>query len=58
MKESPLKWVLIFSEGLLSFFYASDIDEPKMRQNDLCLVLLQVPKCFVPVQIFRASPKI
>ena len=35
MKESPLKWVLIFSEGLFSFFYASDIDEPKMRQNDL-----------------------
>ena len=37
MKESPLKWVLIFSEGLFSFFYASgfsqDIDEPKMRQN-------------------------
>ena len=24
----------------------------------LCLVLLQVPKCFVPVQIFWASPKI
>ena len=23
-----------------------------------CLVLLQVPKCFVPVQIFWASPKI
>ena len=23
----------------------------------LCLVLLQVPKCFVPVQIFWASPK-
>ena len=22
------------------------------RPNDLCLVLLQVPKCFVPVQIF------
>ena len=25
---------------------------------NLCLVLLQVPKCFVPVQIFWASPKI
>ena len=24
----------------------------------LCLVLLQVPKCFVPVQMFWASPKI
>ena len=24
----------------------------------LCLVLLQVPKCFVPIQIFWASPKI
>ena len=24
----------------------------------LCLVLLQVPKCFVPVQIFWVSPKI
>ena len=30
------------------------------KQKDdlhLCLVLLQVPKCFVPVQIFWASPK-
>ena len=26
--------------------------------NDFCLVLLQVPKCFVPVQIFWASPKL
>ena len=25
---------------------------------EYCLVLLQVPKCFVPVQIFWASPKI
>ena len=25
---------------------------------DLCLVLLQVPKCFVPVQIFCVVPKI
>ena len=26
--------------------------------TDLCLVLLQVPKCFLPVQIFWASPEI
>ena len=29
---------------------------PVFFLNYLCLVLLQVPKCFVPVQIFRASP--
>ena len=29
-----------------------------LHSGDLCLVLLQVPKCFVPVQIFWASPKI
>ena len=28
------------------------------KSDHLCLVLLQVPKCFVPVQIFWASPKI
>ena len=27
-------------------------------KGDLCLVFIQVPKCFVPVQIFWASPKI
>ena len=27
-------------------------------RGDLCLVLLQVPKCFVPDQIFWARPKI
>ena len=26
--------------------------------KDYCLVLLQVPKCFVPVQIFCVRPKI
>ena len=37
---------------------------PNMTQNVtfkiviLCLILLQVPKCFVPVQIFWAIPKI
>ena len=33
----------------------------KIRETtwgNLCLVRLQVPKCFVPVQIFWASPKI
>ena len=29
-----------------------------MNSNYLCLVLLQVPKCFVLVQIFCARPKI
>ena len=28
------------------------------NQGHLCLILLQVPICFVPVQIFWASPKI
>ena len=30
----------------------------KKLSTVFCLVLLQVPKCFVPVQIFWASPKI
>ena len=29
-----------------------------LHKSILCLVLLLVPKCFVPIQIFWASPKI
>ena len=39
------------------FFQVYSINLKKKR-NYLCLILLQVPKCFMPVQIFWASPKI
>ena len=32
--------------------------EDMCNSRYLCLVLLQVPKCFVPIQTFWASPKI
>ena len=49
-RKSNLKWSNELHFGLIPIKWHSLLV--------ICLVLLQVPKCFVPVQIFWASPNI
>ena len=56
LSNSPPKFLL---EQLKKLLENKNVKKKKREKKcHFCLVLLQVPKCFVPVQIFWASPKI